>query len=209
MIDAELGHVGEVGARQAGANHLQGPPGRGRIACQMQMPVRQPMQRDGKLGRRRPGLVADFQDGLLGLGQVVEVVGIQVGQHHPAVKIVFAFLEFVDDLPLGLGVFAELHTGDGAGINGGRFPGARIGPAVAGHRREQDDGCQAKQRPAAEKTEPSAGIIMRDQTGQAERLELVAGVAFGASPASTRAQASVTAVQKEQMTKRPAATTRR
>ena len=55
-------------------------------------------------------MFTDFRNRLLRFAQIVELIGIKFGQHHPAFEIVFAFFQFANDFQFRLGIFAKFDA---------------------------------------------------------------------------------------------------
>ena len=103
---------------------------------------------------------------------MIEVVGVQIGQHHPAFEVVLAFFELANDFRFGLGVSAEFHARDGAGVKRRHFFWPQHARRVPGHRPHQRRGSQSSGQPAAEPHQAQRGQRHHRRAGPAQAVKV-------------------------------------
>src|SRR5438445_2474793 len=111
LVDPLAGHALEVRAGQSQADFFEGASGARRVVPPFQVPISQAMQGQRSLDTADVGLAAQLADHAVSFREVIELVGVKVCQHHPAVEIVFTFLQFAQDFLLGIGIVAEIQLG--------------------------------------------------------------------------------------------------
>ena len=173
-----LRHAREVASGQPAHDDFQCAAGGIGILPELQVPVREPVQCLGKLAGVGSRLVTDFENGLLGRFQMVELVRVKFGQHHPALEIVLAFFELANDLRFRFRVFAEFDPGDGAGVERRKFVRAQNHRGVTGNRREQGCGGQPHRQPSAQPQESDRRQGHADKTEAAKVAKILTQLAF-------------------------------
>src|SRR5438445_12272974 len=104
-----MGHAGEMAAWQAVTDQLQSGASRHRIFSQFQLPISEPMEGNGHLWRGGSWLFAELKNRAFRFRQIVEVIGIQLCQYHPALEIVYAFFNIMANFAICIGYFAEIN----------------------------------------------------------------------------------------------------